>query len=87
MSWKSWPRKLIPLIDDNEELKIVLSSILIYLLYHKHCEATDEGNDGREEKRFAHFIKISWSYVRNSLIFMGLMLKFEWKIKFLPNFF
>ena len=31
----------------------------MYLLYHKHCEATDEGKDGREEKRFAYFIKIS----------------------------
>ena len=57
--WKSWPTKLIP-SGDNGELKIALSSILIYLLCHKHWEGTDEGKDGREEKPFPHFIKISW---------------------------
>ena len=56
--WKSWPTKLIPLAD-NDELKIVLSSILIYLLYHKHWEATDEGKNERDEKCFSHLIKIS----------------------------
>ena len=49
--WKNWPKKLIPLAD-NEELKIVLKPILIYLLCHKHCEATDEGKNGRDEKCF-----------------------------------
>ena len=31
----------------------------MYLLYHEHCEATDEGKDERDEKCFSHFIKIS----------------------------
>ena len=48
---------LIPLAD-NEELKIVLSSILIYLLCQIHWEATDAGKDGRNGKGFSHFIKI-----------------------------
>ena len=55
---KSCPTKLIPLTD-NEELKIVLLSLLIYLLCHKHWEAADEGKDGRDEKCFSHFMKIS----------------------------
>ena len=59
MFWKSWATKLIHLADD-EELKIVLSSVLIYLLNYKDCEATDEGKDGRNENCFSHFIKISW---------------------------
>ena len=69
--WKRWLTKLIPLAD-NEELKIVLSSILIYLLCHKHCEATDEGKDRRDEKCFSQFIKISCKYVANSFNFNGI---------------
>ena len=57
--WKSWPTKLIPLAD-NDELKIVLSSILIYLLCHKHWVATDEDKDGRDEKCFSHLIYEFW---------------------------
>ena len=51
MFWKSQPTKFIRLTD-NEELKIVLSSVLIYLLSHKHCEATIEGQNGRVIKNF-----------------------------------
>ena len=65
--WKSWPTKFIPLTD-REELKIVLSSTLIYFLNHKHYEATVEGQDGRDKKCFPHFIKIYLEYVGNSLI-------------------
>ena len=72
-----------------EELKIVLSSILIYLLSHKHGETTVEGNDEtvegndeRDQKYFPRFIKMSYYYVGNSLILLGLMLKFQWKITF-----
>ena len=84
--WKSWSTKLIPLAD-KEELKIALSSISIYLLFHKHWEAIDEGKDGREEKCFSHFVKVPWRFVGNSLILLGLMLKFKWKIKFFHIFF
>ena len=84
--WKSCRTKLIPLAY-NKELKLVLSSILTYLLCHKNWEATDEGKDGKDEKCFSHFIKISWWYVGNSLILLGLILKLEWKRKFLPIFF
>ena len=48
--------KLI-LLADNDELKLVLSSISIYLLHHKHWEATDV--DGEDKKCFSHFMKIS----------------------------
>ena len=57
--WKSWPTKLISLAD-NEALKIVLSSILIYLFSHKHLEVIDGGKDGRNKKGFSLCIKISW---------------------------
>ena len=32
---------------------------MIYSLCHKHWEATGKGKDGRDEKRFSHFIKIA----------------------------
>ena len=83
--WKSWPIKLIPLAD-NEKLKMVLSSVLVYLLCHKHCETKDEDKDGRDKKMFSPFYKnismICWELYS----FIG-MLKFEWKVKFFPNFF
>ena len=62
MFQKSWPTKLIPLAD-NHELKIVLSSILIYLLCQKHWQATDEGKDGEDEKSFP----ILWRYLDDML--------------------
>ena len=68
------PTSLSPLTY-NKELKIFLSSILIYLLYHKHCEATAEGNDVADYN-FFHFINIS-CYVGKSLILLGLMYEFE----------
>ena len=49
---------LIPLTD-HAKLKIVLSSILAYLLCHKYWEVTDKGKDERDEKCFSYFIKIS----------------------------
>ena len=67
--WKSWPTKLISLAD-NEELKIVLSSVLIYLLYID-CEATDEDKDGRDEKYFSHFIKILWKINFSQFLFLN----------------
>ena len=47
--WESWPIRSI-LLADNEEMRIVLSSILIYLFRHKHWEATVEGKDGIDRK-------------------------------------
>ena len=79
--WKRCPTNLIPLTD-NEELKIVLSSILTYSLSHKYCEATVKAMDGRDGKCFPHFIKVSWYYARSSLNLLGLMHKFELNIKF-----
>ena len=31
----------------------------MYLLSHKHCEVTDDGKKGRNERCFPHFIKTS----------------------------
>ena len=67
MFWKSHPTKFIRLTD-NEELKIVLSSVLIYLLSHKHCEATIEGQNGRVIKNFfSIFNKLNEVNVQSSV--------------------
>ena len=67
MFWKSQPTKFIRLTD-NEELKIVLSSVLIYLLSHKHCEETIEGQNGRVIKNFfSIFSKLDEVNVQSSV--------------------
>ena len=76
---RSWPTKLVN-SPDNVELKIVLLSILIHLLSHKHCQVTVDSKYGRDENCFPDFIKISPWHVNSSLILLGIMHKFEWKI-------
>ena len=77
-------RKLIPVADNEELNSFIIYSILRYLLSYKHCEATDEGKDKRDQKILSPLYKYILIICWELLNFIGINAYVQVKDKVFP---